>query len=68
MCSFAKALPCFPHKVNGNPLSISDYSGCVVDNFKLLVLRYPGADRYILFSGPMFVPAYVLKEPNFKMK
>ena len=27
-----------------------------------------GADRYILFCGPMFVPASVLSQPNFKVK
>ena len=27
-----------------------------------------GADGYILFCGPMFLPAFVLSQPNFKMK
>ena len=28
----------------------------------------PGVDRYIQFCGPMFVPAFVLSQPNFKVK
>ena len=27
-----------------------------------------GEDRYILFCAPMFVPAFVLSQPNFKVK
>ena len=27
----------------------------------------PGADVYILFCGPMFVPAFVLSQPSFKV-
>ena len=41
MCPFGKALPCFPHTVNGNPLSIAVYSGCMIHSFKLSVLRCP---------------------------
>ena len=33
----------------------------------VLLSRSPaGADRYMLFCGPMFVPAIVLSQPNFK--
>ena len=33
-----------------------------------LSLQEPGADRYILFCGPMFVSALTLSQPNFKFK
>ena len=28
-------------------------------------MSQPGADRYILFCDPMFVPAFVLSQPTF---
>ena len=31
-------------------------------------LCHEGADRYILFYGPIFVPAFVLSQRNFKVK
>ena len=35
---FWKTLPCFSHTVNGSPLSIADYSGCMIHSLKLSVL------------------------------
>ena len=32
------------------------------------VITSSGADRYILFCGPIFVPAFVSSQPNFKVK
>ena len=42
-------------------------------NLKLLLNDHsatdnPGADRYILFPDPMFVPAFILSQPSFKVK
>ena len=31
-------------------------------------VSFPGADRYVLFCGPMFVPGLVLSQLNFMVK
>ena len=41
----------------------SSYSSDIV-----LAIEMSGADRRTLFCGPMFVPAFVLSQPNFKVK
>ena len=46
-------------------------AACVI-HYKVMdcagaLLKNPGADRFILFR-PMFVPEFVLSEPNFKVK
>ena len=38
---FWKTVPCFPHTVNGNLLSIADLSGCMIHSFNLSVMRCP---------------------------
>ena len=41
-------------------------SECILSRDKFWS-QCPGADRYI-FCGPMFVPAFVLSQPNFIVK
>ena len=38
---FWKNSSLFPHTVNGNLLSIADFTGCMIHSFKLSVLRCP---------------------------
>ena len=42
-----------------------------VSSLTLMILTltsHPGADRYVLFCGPMFVPAFALSQPDFMVK
>ena len=41
----------------------SSYSSDIVS-----AIEMSGADRHILFCGPMFVPAFASSQPNFKVK
>ena len=59
------------HGLKLQHLHIVDVPICVKDNPRVLLFQFSRvsrANRYMLFCGPMFVPAFVLSQPNFKVK
>ena len=55
-------------EVEHSKFNRTNFGDFLVVNFHISCKLYRGADRYVLFSGPVFIPAFVLSQPNFSVK